>query len=145
MAASGDGDLVALSRVGELHFQVYAGLRGQSVRWRLLSGNNRDAGRGVESFPDVESCIVSIQEMLEHVDVLEPAIVPAADGRGWRWRLSLLGVPVVAAPHAFDRRVRCTEACARFVQLAPQAHIRAELVRLVSDGSAAPSQAGAPR
>ena len=145
MAASADSDLVALSRVGELHFQVYAGLTGQPVRWRLLSGNNRDAGRGVQSFPDIESCIVFIKEMLGQVQALEPAIVPATDGRGWRWRLSLDGVPVVAAPHAFDRRVRCSEACARFVHLAPQAQIRAELVRLVSDGGSATAQAGTPR
>jgi hypothetical protein len=145
MAASGDSDLVALSRVGELHFQVYAGLRGQPVRWRLLSGNNRDAGRSVQSFADLEDCMSSIKEVLARLDALEPAIVPAADGRGWRWRLSLDGVPVVAAPHAFDRRIRCAEACARFVHLAPLALIRAELVRLVSDGGSATLDAGAAR
>jgi hypothetical protein len=145
MAASGDSDLVALSRVGELHFQVYAGLRGQPVRWRLLSGNNRDAGRSVQSFADLEDCMSSIKEVLARLDALEPAIVPAADGRGWRWRLSLDGVPVVAAPHAFDRRIRCSEACARFVHLAPLALIRPELVRLVSDGGSATLDAGAAR
>ena len=142
MAASADSDLVALSRVGGLHFQAYAGLSGHPVRWRLLSGNNRDAGRSVESFDDVESCIVGIKHLLGHVDLLEPAIQPAADGRGWRWRLKLDGLPVVAAPHAFDRRVRCSEACVRFINLAPQAHIKAELVRLVSDGGSSAPERG---
>jgi|GEM_PF-1932068 len=143
MAASADSDLAALSRVGELHFQVYAGLSGHPVRWRLLSGNNRDGGRSARSFADVESCLVNIKEILAQVDVLEPAIVPAADGRGWRWRLNLDGAPMVLAPHAFDRRVRCSEACARFVHLAPVAHVRPGLVRLVSDGSAAPDSRAA--
>ena len=33
--------------------------------------------------------IVGIKHLLGHVDLLEPAIQPAADGRGWRWRLKL--------------------------------------------------------
>ena len=112
------------------------------MRWRLLSGNNRDAGRSVPSFADIESCILGIKEVLARVDTLEPAIVPALGGRGWRWRLALDGVPVVAAPHAFDRRVRCSEACTRFVTLAPRALIRQELVRLVSDGGSASPDGG---
>jgi hypothetical protein len=145
MAASDDSDLGALRRVGELHFQVYAGMSGQPVRWRLLSGNNRDAGRGVQSFPDIESCVVGIKEVLARLDTLEPVIVPASGGRGWRWRLNLDGQPAVTAPHAYDRRVRCSEACARFIHLAPHALIRAELMRLVSDGGSAPPDEGAAR
>jgi hypothetical protein len=107
-----------------LYFQTYAptGRRG-SVRWRLLSGNNRDMGRGALDYPDLESCVLGLKEIVHRIDALEKKIMPAGDNR-WQWQMLLDDEVVAVSGHAFDRRVRCEMSSTRFMQLAPLADFR---------------------
>jgi hypothetical protein len=131
------------SAVHGLHVQIYARGPSAPVRWRLLSGNHRDMGRGALDFQDEESCQIGIKETVEAVDRLAPTIVRVAGNR-WSWRLSLAGTVVATSGHSFDRRGRCEEACTRFLQLMPGAEVRSGVAFLVSGGSSSDSS-GIPR
>jgi hypothetical protein len=54
-----------------IRFQLYALGRDGSVNWRLLGGNNRDLGRGVDPYPDAESCRLGIKNLLARLDRAE--------------------------------------------------------------------------
>lgn len=101
-------------------FQLYQAHRGMPVYWRLLSGNNREAGRGVAGHPDGESCRISVKELQRDADLLEPRI-RRAEGHGWTWSLLLDDVPVAHAGRAFDRAIRCRQAVELVVALVPDA------------------------
>jgi uncharacterized protein YegP (UPF0339 family) len=106
------------------HFQLFSGEGAAAVRWRLLSGNNRDMGRGVLVYRDPESCRSGIREVLDRLDELEPVLVPEPNNNTWRWFLRYKGEPVVASGHPYDRKVRCKEGHSQFMRHAPSAQIR---------------------
>jgi len=94
--------------------QLYAATSDAPVHWRLLSGNNRENGRGLDSYSDFESCRIAIKELQCYAVDLERRIRRAEPNR-WVWELQLDGVPVATAGHAFDRLIRCEQAVAQFV------------------------------
>lgn len=108
------------------YFQLYAEGRSAPVRWRLLSGNHRDLGRGVVDHPDVAASRGGIEELIEDITAAEFGLV-RADGHRWSWRLTIRGAVVAGSGHSFDRRTRCEQGYELFVQLAPLAAIRDEL------------------
>ena len=116
-----------------LHFQLYTLGRDGPVHWRLLSGNNRDLGRGSERFPDEETCLSTVQALLTRRDELEVGLSRTPDGR-WGFTLSVDGEVVVASGHGFDRRTRCAQAARRFVQLAGEAELRHGVTALFASG-----------
>ena len=126
-----------------LHVQVYSGIAGVPVRWRLLSGNHRDMGRGALDFPDEESCHIGIKEMVVALEQLVPSVVRATGNR-WSWRLTLNGTVLATSGHTFDRRGRCEEACARFLQMLPGAEVRDGVSVLFSGGSSARAAGSIP-
>ena len=57
-------DLGDTTRGSSFHFQLYGPAPTAAIRWRLLSGNNRDMGRGVVAYRDAEACGAGIREIL---------------------------------------------------------------------------------
>ena len=95
------------------HVQLFASTADAPVRWRLLSGNNREIGRGAESFADAETCRIAVKELQVSVDELEPTV--RRDGHAWIWQLRLGDRLVVSSAHGFDRLIRCNRGVAQFV------------------------------
>jgi hypothetical protein len=127
----------ALPRLADhgLHVQIYARGSLAPLRWRLVGGNNRDLGRGTTDFPDEESCLVGIKEVVKNLEHLVPGLVRATGNR-WSWRLSLAAEVVVVSGHSFDRRRRCEDGWVRFVELMPTAEVREGVSYLFAGGAA---------
>jgi hypothetical protein len=127
MVASGDltqpGENSDVARYHGLHFHLYSSPTSGGVRWRLLGGNNRELGRGMLAYEDAEACRVGLARTLTELPTLVPAVM-RVDHSHWGWRLRAGSLDVVGSGHPFDRRPRCEEACARFVELAPHASVR---------------------
>jgi uncharacterized protein YegP (UPF0339 family) len=109
------------------HYQMFSAEGASAVRWRLLSGNNRDMGRGVAVYRDSDACREGIREVLKRLDELEPLFVPEPNN-SWRWFLRYKGEPVVASGHSYDRKVRCREGHSQFIRHAPSAQFREGIV-----------------
>jgi uncharacterized protein YegP (UPF0339 family) len=101
------------------HFQIYGASPRSPLRWRLLSGNNRDIGRGVDEFPTPESCHEAIASLRKVVGEME--VVLKRIGHEWTWQLVDGDAPVVIAGHNYDRKIRCERALDQFVQRAASA------------------------
>ena len=95
--------------------QLFARKLGDPVSWRLLSNNNREIGRGLDSFADADSCHVAVKELQNSLDRLEP-MIKRADAHRWIWVLADDGRAVIASAHRFDRQIRCTLGLAHFQQ-----------------------------
>ena len=105
------------------HVHLYSSQTSGEVRWRLLGGDNRELGRGLLAYRDVEECRTGLARTILELPSLVPAVM-RVDHRHWGWRLRSGSLDVVGSGHPFDRRPRCEEACARFVQMAPHAVVR---------------------
>jgi hypothetical protein len=114
-----------------LHFQLYRQGVGAPVRWRLLSANNRDMGRGAKDFDDEDACLLGIADFIDSVGILAPSLVRAPDNR-WAFRLMRKDEVLATSGHAFDRRTRCERAAVRFLELAPTAELRPGVAQLAS-------------
>lgn len=92
--------------------QLYSATLTGPVRWRLLSGNNRELGRGAGEYDDPLACRLAVEELQVEVDDLEPAVrrVHAA----WTWHLEREGVIVASSGRRFDRLIRCEQNLAQF-------------------------------
>jgi hypothetical protein len=104
------------------HFQLYAESFTAPVRWRLLSGNNRDIGRCAAEFADRESCLLGIKRLLHSLGETQ-SVVRRAAGNQWIWSLSLRGEPAVVSGHSYDRQIRAEHARQQFLQHAPIATV----------------------
>jgi hypothetical protein len=112
------------TRVAGTYFQIFAASASAPLRWRVLSGNNRELGRSFETFPDTEACRQAIGDLRLALDVLLPQV--RREGRDrWLWELRRAdGAVLVVAAHPFDRQVRCRRAVDQFLldaRLAPVA------------------------
>ncbi|MDT4932789.1 MAG: hypothetical protein QOK11_681 [Pseudonocardiales bacterium] len=96
------------------HIQLFAAIGVGQVQWRLLSGNNREIGRGAQVFADAESCRIAVKELQARFHETE-TFVRRAGGHSWTWQVSLAGKPVAAAAHNYDRLIRCERGLAQFV------------------------------
>ena len=106
-----------------LQFHLYSSPTSGGVRWRLLAGNNRELGRGLTAYPDVEACRAGLERTLLELPSLVPAVM-RVDHCHWGWLLRAGVLDVVGSGHPYDRRPRCEEACARFASLASEASVR---------------------
>jgi hypothetical protein len=96
---------------GAGHIQLFARTSTSPVQWRLLSGNNREFGRGVEEFPDAETCRIAVKELQQDAANLEPRICRVRSSR-WAWELLDEG-RVVVFGRSVDRLIRCEQALAQ--------------------------------
>jgi hypothetical protein len=109
------------------HLQLFASTPGAAVRWRLLSGNNREIARGAQTFPDADACRIAIKEMQASIDELESSVRQASAHR-WIWQLTD-GVEVVAtSAHSYDRLIRCSSGLEHAVAALPVAEVGAGLM-----------------
>jgi hypothetical protein len=107
--------------------QLFAETEQAAVRWRLLSGNNRELGRSLGSYPDAEACRLVIKELQAGASHTLPAI-RRVGSHAWSWQL-MRGQEVVAeASHSYDRRIRCEQAMLHFAAQLGDAVIRSEIM-----------------
>ncbi|UQX88408.1 hypothetical protein M6D93_00025 [Jatrophihabitans telluris] len=123
---SGPAPTTRTRTTGGAHFQIYATAPGAPVGWRLLSANNRDLGRGGDTFADFTECRTALLTILARIDGLEPLIRPGRPNR-WLWGLREHGRIVVSSGHHYDRIVRCEQARRQFIDLARNAAMPSEL------------------
>jgi hypothetical protein len=108
------------------HFQIYGLSLSSPLRWRLLSGNNRDIGRGFAEFPTLASCHKAIERLRR--DVYELEVVLKRTGHEWTWQLLDTDTPVVIAGHNYDRKIRCERALQQFVERAVGAPVNTNVM-----------------
>jgi hypothetical protein len=120
------------SRSGSsVHFQLYVAggsAVGGDVRWRLLSGNNRDMGRSAQGFLDVEDCRLALKEFLCQLNELTPQVRRKSDTNRWIWLLRRGDVAVAEASHSYDRQIRADAARQQFLLNAASASVSASLM-----------------
>jgi hypothetical protein len=104
------------------HVQLFASTPTSAIRWRLLSGNNREIARGVESFADAESCRVAVKDLQENIAALE-SMVRQTEAHRWMWQLSDRHGVVASSAHGFDRLIRCSRGLDQFRAALPLAEI----------------------
>jgi hypothetical protein len=112
------------------HVQLFSQTANAPVRWRLLSANNREIGRGVDEYPDAESCRVGVKVLQSIVDELD-GIVRRTSSHEWAWQLRQDGQPIALSGRGFDRLIRCEQGLAQFLRSLRDAHIGPTL--MVSD------------
>jgi hypothetical protein len=109
------------------HILRYATTPDAPVRWRLLSANNREIGRGLVDYPDAESSCIAIKELQRDVAILEPRIKRVEPNR-WVWEVYQGRVLVAMAGRTFDRLIRCEQSVERFVGQLGDATVTATVV-----------------
>jgi hypothetical protein len=98
---------------GEFQVQVFVAAD-QQVGWRLLSGNNREIGRGAQRHPDADACRLAVAELREGVADLSSRVRRTPPNR-WTWELLRDEQPLVLAGHSFDRMIRCQQSLQVFL------------------------------
>lgn len=96
------------------HIQLFTSANDAPVRWRLLSGNNREIGRGVAEFADGETCRLALKHLQNGISDLEPSIRRVAACH-WSWELLAGTEPAVRSAHPFPRQIRCEQGLAQFL------------------------------
>jgi len=119
--------MTALARLAGCRVQLFARTPVDDVRWRLLSSNNREIGRGVDTYPDAESCRLAVKELQAELDAAD-TVVRRADANVWMWQLTMDGRPVAASAHGYDRQIRCRRGSVQFRQELQDALIIAEVM-----------------
>ena len=109
------------------HVQLFARTASAPVRWRLLSGNNREAGRSAETYADVESARVGVKELQATLDELVPTVRRTTSNE-WAWQLTYAGDVVAVSGRGFDRLIRCEQGLAQFLLNIRYAEISATLM-----------------
>jgi hypothetical protein len=109
------------------HIQLFSLAVNAPVRWRLLSGNNRDMGRSLDEFDDVESCRVALKQLqVDAADLV--ARVRRLTPSSWQWEITLDEQPIASSGHPFDRLIRCEQGMTQFVTHFATAPIGATLM-----------------
>jgi|KBSSwiStaDraftv2_1062776.scaffolds.fasta_scaffold07656_8 hypothetical protein len=93
--------------------QLFAPDVGKPLQWRLLSGNNRESGRAVAQYQDVESCREGVRRVQAALDRLT-GTVRRTPRNQWVWQLLDGDVVVAVAGREYDRAIRCEQALDAF-------------------------------
>ncbi|HEV7205466.1 MAG TPA: hypothetical protein VGN18_12715 [Jatrophihabitans sp.] len=99
---------------GAFQIQLFTQSANAAVGWRMLSGNNREAGRGVDRFADESRCRSAVAMLQADTMSLYPR-VRRSTSRLWTWEIQVDGRLIATAPHAFDRMIRCEQSAAQFL------------------------------
>jgi hypothetical protein len=105
---------------GAAHFQLFTSDVRGLIKWRLLSGNNRELGRSVRGYLDAETGQLGVKEFVENIELLSASVRRRDDGR-WGWALLREDEPWAVCGHPYDRQVRCDQALMIFTELAVEA------------------------
>ena len=98
------------------HVQLFTTLATAHVRWRLLSGNNRELGRGAVLYPDTDAAIMAIEQSRILLAQFQCQVRRVVGGH-WRWELLSANVPHIESGRQFDRQIRCEQGLAQFMSL----------------------------
>lgn len=109
------------------HLVLYATTSDAPVRWRLLSANNREIGRGLIDYPDAESSCMAIKELQRDVVLLDRRIRRIEPNR-WLWEVYQGRLPVAMSGRPFDRLIRCEQSVERFVGQFADAAVNATVI-----------------
>jgi hypothetical protein len=93
----------------------------ETVRWRLLGGNNVSLGSGASDYRLTEDCLTAIAWVSQHIDSLTSEYSHSSGGR-WRWRLRGDDNVVAVASHAYGRRIEAQRSLERFRAAIVEAH-----------------------
>ncbi len=85
----------------------------ETIRWRLLGGNNVSLGSAPTDYPRAEECLVAITWLRAHITDLTSDFSHLSGGR-WRWRLRDGDLLVAIATHAYGRRIEAQRGLDRF-------------------------------
>jgi hypothetical protein len=96
------------------HIQLFAMSANAPIRWRLLSGNNRDMGRGLEHFDDPETCRLALKQLQVDAADLRPRVRRLSPS-SWQWEIVADEVPIAGSGHPFDRLIRCEQGMTQFL------------------------------
>lgn len=96
------------------HIQLFCAAPNSPVRWRLLSGNNRDAGRGADAYSDIESCRIAVKELQSILGEVRTSMRRSTLNE-WVWQASLHNHVIASAGRGFDRLIRCEQAMSHFL------------------------------
>jgi len=93
------------------------------VRWRLLSGNNRQLGRSPGLFDDPSTAYGAAAALRDLLDACEPIVVRLASPSRWVWSI-MDGADVVAVSgRAYEMERLVVRALDLFMVSAAQAHV----------------------
>lgn len=85
----------------------------ETIRWRLLGGNNVSLGSAPADYSRAEDCLVAIAWLNAHIAELTSDFSHLSGGR-WRWRLRADDHIVAIATHAYGRRIEAQRGLDRF-------------------------------
>jgi hypothetical protein len=98
--------------------------------WRLLSPNNRQLGRSVATFDDVDSCLAAVRHLVAELAELEPVIVRTSRPVRWSWRALLHDEPVAVSARTFESERQAGRTLDIFLADAPLASVAAGVLPL---------------
>lgn len=103
----------------------------ETIRWRLLGGNNVSLGSAADDFPDADDCLSAISWLNANVVELTSEFSHSSGGR-WRWRLRSGEQVVAVASHAYGRRIEAQRGLERFRAAAAEA-VMGEEIETIAD------------
>jgi hypothetical protein len=106
---------------------MFAWAADEPLRWRLLAGNNREAGRGAQTYRDAQSCREAVENLQGSLDNAE-AVVRRSSSNLWTWQLTISGDPIAFAGREYDRMIRCEQAADAFVRGMKNAQINDSVI-----------------
>jgi hypothetical protein len=101
-------------------FAVRNRLDGDWYSWRLLSGNNRELGRGADVYPTELECLGAIAWVQNRAEGGASSIGVRASGQWW-WQLEFGGVPVAVSGRVYQRQRECRYNFEQFLGALPVA------------------------
>jgi hypothetical protein len=101
------------------------------VMWRLLSGNNRELGRGASAFADLDGAVAAVLTLRAGLAHVESRILREPRPGHWVWFLEVEGAPVARSARSYQRLRECEYSLAGFLEALPLAQLQADPERVV--------------
>jgi hypothetical protein len=103
--------------------------------WRLLSGNNREIGRGASAYETELGCLAAITRSQVRAELCV-ALVGARPTGQWWWHLELDGERIAVAGRVYQRQRECRYNLGQFLLALPVARIPLPTSTSSDDGPA---------
>jgi hypothetical protein len=109
------------------------------VMWRLLSGNNRELGRGASAFADLESAVSAVVVLRSRLGDVTTRIIREDRPGEWAWILLLGEHPVARSARTYQRLRECEYSLTGFLEALPDALLIADPSRVIHQRRAHPA------
>jgi hypothetical protein len=103
-------------------FAVRNRLDGHWFSWRLLSGNNREIGRGASVYETELGALAAITRSQIRAELCAPMVSARPTGQWW-WQLELDGERIAVSGRVYQRQRECRYNLAQFMLALPAARI----------------------